>query len=66
MEKTMCDAVSSWPAIIWIVMAMFGVGHSVALHGKSHDNHNGIEASVALLISVTVLYWGGFFDVLFK
>ena len=53
------------PQIIFIVLTILSVIGSVADHGNDRK-HNGFLSVGGLAISWVLLYWGDFFDVLFK
>lgn len=51
-----------WPQGIMVVLLLLGTGSSIAKHGQPHDPYNGGMSFVSLLITLALLYWGGFFN----
>jgi hypothetical protein len=49
------------PQIIYIAIACLGLGLQIANHGKPRTNENAVTGFIATLISICLLYWGGFF-----
>ena len=49
------------PQIIWLVMAIFGLIYEVINHGKPQQPHNAYAFTIGMVISFSLLYWGGFF-----
>jgi hypothetical protein len=55
------------PQILMIVWLALGLGVGLALHGKVvSEPKNFGHSVVATTVIAALLYWGGFFDVLFK
>ena len=54
------------PQIIMIVLLSMDITLGLAFHGKPRPNYNGWTSLISAIIMVALLYWGGFFDVLFK
>jgi hypothetical protein len=52
---------SVWPPILWIVLATAGLALSLADGPKKT-----MVTTVAVVINVAILHWGGFFDVLIQ
>jgi hypothetical protein len=54
------------PQIIYLCLALLGLGISMAKHGQSKSNyHFGVDLISSLLV-LGLLYWGGFFNAFFK
>ncbi len=50
------------PQIIWIVLAVLGVGISLAKDGEPKtDSHSFMTSVICTSIVASILYWGGFF-----
>lgn len=50
------------PQIIFICIAVYGLAVEIERHGKPKtQKHNAWENLVAIVISFSLLYWGGFF-----
>ena len=49
------------PQIIWLVMAVFGLIYEIINHGKPREPHNAYAFAIGMVISFSLLYWGGFF-----
>jgi hypothetical protein len=55
-----------FPQIIYLILVFFGLLLSAHRHGKpKKGTENFFEYSVAVVCGLTLLYWGGFFDVFF-
>ncbi len=48
--------------VIYLVMLVMGLLLMANKHGKPRDNYNFWSYSVATVIQLSILYWGGFFD----
>lgn len=57
---------SKWPAIIYLGLNVLNVVGSISMHGKPHGPWNAMDALFDFIVIGALLYWGGFFDVLFK
>ena len=55
-----------WPQLIYLGLIILGLGMHMALHGEKQKRYNAWTQLVASIISVGILYWGGFFDCLFN
>lgn len=52
----------NWPQITFIVLLAISLGMSMADHGKPKEgNENAWTALLGTIITVTLLYFGGFF-----
>lgn len=49
------------PQIIWLVMAIFGLIYEIINHGKPQQPRNAYAFAIGMVISFSLLYWGGFF-----
>ena len=55
------------PQIIYLVLIFAGLLLSANLHGKEKKGkHNFWNHIFNTVITISLLYWGGFFDVFFK
>jgi hypothetical protein len=52
-----------WPQITIIVLQLLGLGYAIAMHGKPRrdKNINFWNYLITSVISMTILYFGGFF-----
>lgn len=50
-----------WPQYIYLALMLFGLGVSVANHGKPRSDENAITTLVATVLGFFLLYMGGFF-----
>jgi hypothetical protein len=50
--------------IIYLVLAFIGLLLAANKHGKPKKNYNFWHSFIAMCIVLSLLYWGGFFDVL--
>jgi len=50
-----------WPQITYVVLAMLGLGVNLAKHGEPQKPHNAYTSIISLALSITLLYFGGFF-----
>lgn len=58
---------SPWPAILIIISFSFGFALHAIKHGQDVDSeYNVFWNAVSIAVKAGILYWGGFFDVLFK
>ena len=52
------------PQIIILAFMMISLGAHIARHGEPTDiKYNGIGKLIMIIVNVSILYWGGFFDV---
>lgn len=52
----------SLPAIIWIIIAVMGLGVSLARDGETKvKKESFLQTLIATGINVALLWWGGFF-----
>jgi len=52
-----------WPQVIYLATVFFALGISIAEHGKPKEGkNNSLGFFIGLLIQLSLLYWGGFFD----
>lgn len=49
------------PQIIWLVFAVIGLIDEIVEHGKPQQPHNAYAFAIGMVISFSLLYWGGFF-----
>lgn len=50
------------PQIILVSLWLVGIGHTIAKHGKPREGkHDAVASSIALVIVLAILWWGGFF-----
>lgn len=55
--------VSPWPAIIYVLMTLFGLGVSLANHGRPETGTKNFFLVLGVCAFQTwLLWWGGFFD----
>jgi hypothetical protein len=54
------------PQITMIIILCIGFGISLANHGKPRSEENAFIVFVSTVITLAILYWGGFFDCLIK
>jgi hypothetical protein len=51
-----------WPQIIWLFLAIFGLGYGLYKHGKPKEGRESFWITlVATLVSFILVYCGGFF-----
>lgn len=50
-----------WPQRIWLFLAALSLIISVSCHGQPREPHSGPTTFLGLIISIGLLYWGGFF-----
>lgn len=51
-----------WPQLVWITLALVGVGIAIEQHGKPRTGkHNMWSSIVAFILAWFTLYFGGFF-----
>ena len=56
-----------WPQIVLIVLVAIGMGIEMTKDGQPKTgNHSFVYGSIGNLITLTLLYFGGFFDCFFK
>jgi hypothetical protein len=56
-----------WPQITVIVLLILGLGVAIGTHGNPKEGNKSFwETFINSFITTALLYWGGFFDVLFK
>ena len=49
------------PQIIYIILITAGVVINIVKHGEAKKPYNAPETIIATIISVGLMYWGGFF-----
>jgi hypothetical protein len=49
------------PQIIYLALLIFGLGISIAKHGKPRSNENFWMSLISATIIISLLMWGGFF-----
>ena len=50
------------PQLIYIALLMIGIGIDTAKHGEPKTgNHNCTSSIIAAILTIALLYWGGFF-----
>ena len=54
------------PQIIYLSLVFIGLLIAANQHGKERTPHNFWVTLVASLIPISLMYWGGFFDVMVK
>jgi hypothetical protein len=54
------------PQIIYLSLVFMGLLIGANQHGKERTPHNFWNTLVATIITISLLYWGGFFDVMGK
>lgn len=55
------------PQLIYLALLFIGLGMTITEHGNDKKGkHNAWDSIIAQLIIVVVLYYGGFFNPLFK
>ena len=55
-----------WPQLIYLGLLILGFGVNIGLHGKPQKEYNAWTKLVDVIISLSILYWGGFFDCFFN
>jgi hypothetical protein len=50
------------PQIIFILLTVLSQGIVLAKHGEPRPPHSFWTSLIATIISVSICYWGGFFD----
>lgn len=50
-----------WPQLIWLALAFITLGMSAANHGQKRSNESFGWTLCGVLLSLSLLYWGGFF-----
>ena len=51
------------PQLIYLFLVAFGVGVSVSRYGeKKNDSYDIVDILIGPAITLSLLYWGGFFD----
>ena len=55
-----------WPQLIYLGLIILALGLHIGLHGQPQKNYNAFTQLVSSIISVGILYWGGFFDCFFN
>lgn len=56
-----------WPQITIIILSAIGLGIYIVKHGQpKNENYNVITHLISIAIVYTLLYAGGFFDVMMK
>ena len=54
------------PQIIYLSIVFIGLLIAANLHGKERTPHNFWVTLVATAITISLMYWGGFFNPIFK
>ena len=55
-----------WPVLVLLGLQCLGLGIALAQHGTPQEDYHSVwPALIATLLLNAVLYWGGWFDVLF-
>jgi amino acid transporter len=54
------------PQIIYLSLVFIGLLIAANQHGKERTPHNFWITLVGTTIAFFILYWGGFFDIMFK
>lgn len=54
------------PQIIYLTLTFIGLLFAANKHGKPRDDYNFWHLLITGCIVLSLLYWGGFFDVLIK
>ena len=49
------------PQLIWLIFAIIGLIVEIVEHGKPREPHNAYTFAIGMVISFSLLYWGGFF-----
>lgn len=49
------------PQYIYLALTFCGLGFAVAKHGEPRDNYHSSLAFVGTVLTLALLYWGGFF-----
>jgi len=55
-----------WPQIILIIIWGLSLGLSIEKHGKPVGNTNAWISLISISLTGSILWWGGFWDPLFK
>ena len=55
-----------WSQIIFLILALISFSVHLSYNGKPRGNYNAGAAFIDLIITLGLLYWGGFFNVFFK
>lgn len=50
----------NWPQLVWLGFVVFGIGVSIATHGKPREPMNAGIMMFSVAVSSTLLYFGGF------
>jgi hypothetical protein len=59
----------TWPQIVFLIIVLLGLGVDLARHGERQTEvkkYNFWTSLISVLISCSLLYAGGFWDVLLK
>ena len=51
-----------WPEGIYLALIGLATLGTILLHDKPRPNYDGKLATIGLFITLSLLYWGGFFD----
>jgi len=54
------------PQIIYLSLVFIGLLLVANQHGKERTPHNFWNTLVATVITISLMYWGGFFDAMIK
>lgn len=49
-----------WPQFTYAALCLFGLGAAIANHGRPREPYNCIYTIIASAITITLLYYGGF------
>ncbi|WP_172453037.1 hypothetical protein [Xanthomonas arboricola] len=50
------------PQLIYLALAMLGIGLEIARHGEPKTgHHDAVSSIVATFLIIALLWWGGFF-----
>jgi hypothetical protein len=52
--------------LVYLSLTVLSLGISIAKHGEPRTPHNCLVEIIGITISLSLLYWGGFFDGLIK
>lgn len=54
------------PQLIYLGLIILALGLHIGVHGQRQPKYNAWTQLVSSIISVSILYWGGFFDCFFN
>lgn len=49
------------PQIVYLLITLFGLGHSAVNHGKPRSAESFWTSLIASMLGFCLMYWGGFF-----